>query len=96
MRGPLCSCTGCNAWEMVDGAGAMATHRHGERKHPSGNGCRDDMCAGCLLCIPLAAGGRQVIDYSEIGQRNQSLHRVAAWFDPRSCIDCAACNGIGQ
>lgn len=34
MGGPLCSRTGCNAWEMVDGAGAMATHRHGERKAP--------------------------------------------------------------
>lgn len=29
MGGPLCSCTGCNAWEMVDGAPAMVTHEEG-------------------------------------------------------------------
>lgn len=28
----LCWCSGCNAWEMVDGAGELATHCHGERK----------------------------------------------------------------
>lgn len=30
----LCLCTGCNAWEMVNGVGGMATHRHQERKAP--------------------------------------------------------------
>lgn len=66
MGGPLCQCAGCNAWEMVDGAG------QGGHAPPQGEeGTHLEMSAVkmCLLgvccCIPSATGGQQVIDLTK-------------------------------